>query len=241
MLDDATIDRARAYDLDACQAVLTAAFPSVYRMAVALSGDAAEGDRVARTVLTRCLKVLPRWRRGLSPENWFYHHTLLATRQAAKAPDAPAAADPLVTILGLEGGSGYAAFVRALRNLPTQQREAYLLNHGERLNPRWLGVAMDCSTAAAENHLAAATAALMAIAGNDGDRYEPQLSRAYLALTPAPELIPPAVRREVLRVVRPMRLRRLIRRVAVAVLIVSVIAAAWAYRDELRALWQRRA
>ena len=77
--------------------------------------------------------------------------------------------DPLVARASF-ADPAYTAFVRAVRGLPEQQAEAYLLYHGERLNERLLGVAMDCSAAAAANHLQAATDALTAMSGGDLSR-----------------------------------------------------------------------
>ena len=110
-------------------------------------------------MIRRSLRVLPKWRTGVVPENWFYHHTLLSARGfLARPPDphqdllvtaAPAPKDPrdaapptgeiALAWVGPDEAS-YVAFVRALRNLPAQQAEAFILHHGERLNERLLGV-----------------------------------------------------------------------------------------------------
>ena len=228
---DDVLDRARRLDPSAAEAVLADAYPSVRRIALALVGRPATAGRVVEEVLDRGLRVLPSWRAGATPENWFYHHTVLTAREAAAAAgeqpdprqdplvtaaDAPAAADP-----------AYVAFVRAVRGLPPQQAEAFLLNHGERLNERLLGVAMDCSARAAENHLRAAHDALSAVAGPDGERHTATLTRAYAALGPAPADVAGAVRPPVRRVVRARRFRRIVR--ALVTLFVLGLAAAGAY------------
>jgi hypothetical protein len=162
---------------------------------------------------------MPNWRAGSIPDNWFYHHTLLTARDLSTSlPDprqdllvthaAEASQDPL-----------YIGFVRALRNLPRQQSEAFILHHGERLNDRLLGVAMDCSTGAAHTHLAAARQALSAVSGAGVDVLTTTLERAYQALTPPPTAIRPVARRYVLRNLRPRRLRRLFRLMLLALLL----------------------
>ena len=78
------------------------------------------------------MRVLPTWRKGMIPENWFYHHTLLAARQVeAKPPDAEH--DLLVTA-GPTSVAAYIAIVRALRNLPRQH--AFLERERERVGRR---------------------------------------------------------------------------------------------------------
>ncbi len=134
-------------------------------MARALTGDAAEAERVVDFVLSRGAVLLPAWRRGTMTQNWFYHHTLLAARERAAAKPAPAPKEDLLVADAADAGPEYVAFVRAVRGLPGQQCEAFILHQGEKLNSRFLGVTMDCSSAAAENHLNAANAALAAIAG----------------------------------------------------------------------------
>jgi len=78
------------------------------------------------------------------------------------------------------------AFVSALRQLETQQREAFLLHHCERLNARYSALAMDCSTEAADNHLKAADQSLRLVAGADFDALAKKLADAYAHLAPDP-------------------------------------------------------
>src|SRR5215208_3098261 len=184
-VSEAMLARAQEGDSAAMEAVLTESYPCISRIARAVSGDERAADRVVDLVLERSLRVLPTWRQGVIPENWFYHHTLLTAREFAADHRADPRRDPLVTHAGPAANDpGYVAFVRALRGLPEQQAEAFLLNHGEMLNERLLGVAMDCSATAAEKHLAAATVAMAAIAGPNLGAYTAALHRAYSALTP---------------------------------------------------------
>ncbi len=212
-------------------------------MARALTGDAGQADRVVDFVLRRGARFLPTWR----PRNWFYHHTLLAARERALTPrqgsvQAPQtmqaqpgpAPDPLVPAAP-DAEPGYVAFVRAIRGLPRQQGEAFILHRGERLNARLLGVTMDCSSAAAENHLNAATATLEIIAGDSLACYQRTLSRAYAALTPPAERIGPAVAPYARSYTRPLRLRRWARRTLLLAASLVLTWNTWRWRHELRA------
>lgn len=226
------VRRAKQFDRRAMEQIVSDAYPSVHRMAHALTGRPGAAKQVLHDVIRRSLRVLPNWRVGAVPENWYYHHTLLAARDfAARPPDpredllvkkaAEAADDPM-----------YLGFVRALRNLPQQQAEAFILHHGERLNDRLLGVAMDCSTGAAHTHLEAARQALAAVSGGGIDVLTATLERAYQSLTPPPAEITPFARRSVRRTLRPRRLRRLFRLALLAGLIVGGF---FAWRE--RAKW----
>jgi hypothetical protein len=117
----------------------------------------------------------------------------------------------------------YVAFLRAFRNLPQQQREAFVLFRGEKLEPRQVGVAMDCSTAAAINHLAAADKALAAIAVDTFEARAGALLQVYVSLTPPDDLIVGDVGVIARRLGRRKLARVLDRSLAVAIL----IAVAW--------------
>ena len=236
-VSEALLARAQEGDAAAMEALLTESYPSISRIARAVSGDEGAADRVVNLVLERSLRVMPGWRQGVIPENWFYHHTLLTAREYAADHSADPRRDPLVTHAGPAASDpGYVAFVRALRGLPQQQAEAFLLNHGEMLNERLLGVAMDCSATAAEKHLAAATGAMAAIGGQQLEAYTAALHRAYASLTPEQD----SGVREVRAFVRHKRRGRLLRRLARLLLVLAVLGAAayagWRWRDRLRGL-----
>jgi DNA-directed RNA polymerase specialized sigma24 family protein len=161
--------------------ILTDCLPAVWRVAHALGGSNRAGRIIVQTVVGQSLTAMPTWRRDTPPLQWFYHHTVLAARAHQDRPPDPTT-DPLIEHVPAE--PAYLAFVRALRLLPRQQREAYLLHHGEHLDDRFLGIAMDCSTGAARTHLAAASAALAKICHGDIDALRDSLAVAYDALTP---------------------------------------------------------
>ena len=248
---DDLLQRAKDFDRGATEELLADVYPAVYRMAHALTGRPGAGRQVVHDVIRRSLRVLPKWRTGIVPENWFYHHTLLSAREFLARPpdpkqdllvtaapsrdpaggDAPPTGEIALAWVGPDEAS-YVAFIRALRNLPVQQAEAFILHHGERLNERLLGVAMDCSVAAAANHLGAATLALNAVTAGRTDTFAQTMSRAYRALTPPPAEIRPVARKYVARAARPRLLRRIFR----IILLLALLAGAY-YGWRERSRW----
>lgn len=232
---DDLLDRAQRMEPAAMHGLLAGAYPAVGRIACALVGREDLARRVAARVLARSLRVLPSWRRGAAPENWYYHHTLIAAREAAGAagPDVDPLADALVARSPDAVNAGYVAFVRALRRLPPQQAEAFLLHHGERLNQRYLALAMDCSTAAAEAHLRAAGESLDALVAGGVGAHVTALTQAYAALTPAAGSFDAALRGIVGGYLRPIRRRRLLRRLVLIMIVGLCAVALWHWRDAI--------
>ena len=185
---------ARAKDgrRQAVVAVVAEYYPCVHRVASALSGREETGRAIVGRIVRQSLKAMPRWAHTGDPQRWFIHHTVLASRQKSRN-ELDLAADPLIR--GVATSSAYyPAFIRAVRALPMQQREAFILHHGERLDVRGLAIAMDCSQEAAANHLREATAALTAYGGDFFPTFTAHLTQTYERLSPADELIVPAVR-----------------------------------------------
>ena len=86
-----------------------------------------------------------------------------------------------------------------VRALPVQQREAFLLYHGEQLDERGLGVAMDCSVQAATQHLREATSVLSSYAGVMYPAMTAQVTQSYESLAPPEEMITPAIHADLRR------------------------------------------
>ena len=250
-IGDDLLRRAKDYERGAMEELLADVYPAVYRMAHALTGRPGAARQVVHDVIRRSLRVLPKWRSGVVPENWFYHHTLLSAREfLARPPDPkedllvvaaklPVAASPPVNTAEGEvamaevspDDPSYVAFVRAVRNLPAQQAEAFILHHGERLNERLLGVAMDCSVAAAATHLGAANGVLNSVTAGRTEAFAATMARAYRALTPPPSNITPVARKYVARMLRPRAFKRVFR---VVVLLALVVGAYFAWRERGR-------
>lgn len=212
MIDPDLYERARKLDAGAVEQILGALYPVVYRLAHGLTGREDAGRKVVRAMMHRGVAQIPRWRREGDAERWFLHHTVLLTRRM-RAPEGDPEADALVRAAP-DSRPEYVAFVRALRRLAHQPREAVVLHDGEQLEARLLAVAMDCSMEAAANHLAAGRRELLAVVGNDLNLLLACLARAYHALTPQEEMALPMLKQAARRYVWPKRLWRLGRAVA---------------------------
>jgi len=219
-IDDDLLFAAQRGDRAAVEEMLAQMYPAVSRIAFALAGREDVGRGVLRFVATQAVRWMGQWRDAQAAERWFYHHTVLIGRRAAHHEVAPGSD----TLLGEAADAPYIAFLRAIRSLPQQQREAFILNHGEHLNTRDLAIAMDCSTHAAEMHLKAAEQSLSAMAGEGHVAMTARMSGAYAALAPAEDTLRPTVRSIVKSAIWPRRLRQ----VTIGVIVVAiVVAAAW--------------
>jgi RNA polymerase sigma factor (sigma-70 family) len=214
--------RARRLKPAAAADLLQTYYPSVCRMARGLCGQERLARRVVSSVMSRSLRAMRKWREESAPDRWFYHHTVLACRD--NAVRLSELTDDLLISANNAADAAYLAFVRALRSLPHQQREAILLHHGERLSARQLGIAMDCSVQAAAAHLRQASDTLQTVAGNDCAALMTRLSAAHAALTPPIDAVRQAVAGHMRRYFWPRRVLKSLRAVAV---VLAVIAAAW--------------
>jgi DNA-directed RNA polymerase specialized sigma24 family protein len=221
-VDSDLLHAARKGRRDAIIELLALHYPLVWRMAEALTGrrDVARG--VMKYIMPRSLKALPSWKNETDPTRWFYHHTLLTTRRTSPKHRPEPLQDSLID--GPTTTAGYLAFIKALRDLPMQQREAFILTNGERAETRAMAVAMDLSTTAAANHLREATERLQALAPDKFDAHVARLRGAYQKLSPDEELGVTGIRSNVQRLVRPWFIRRTLRTIFS---IVALGAAAW--------------
>lgn len=220
-LDLDTLKRAQKLHPTAVEDLVNDSFACVARIAYGVTGSDASGNAIVSKIVRRGLVAMGKWRDESEAQRWFLHHTILECRNHRRCADH----DGEVLIeTSSDRSPAYQTFVGALRALPQQQIEAFLLHHCESFNLRFLSIAMDCSVKAAEQHLAAATAALTTIAGDGFDRLLASIRQAYLALTPAGKVKVPQVKQIVRRHVWPRRLWRL----AKVVLSLALIAAvAW--------------
>jgi hypothetical protein len=153
-------------------------------------------------VLTRVLGqsgVLDRRETDEEADRWFLRFTVLCSRGQ---PDGR-----IDVLFSSAQDEMWKAIILAIRHLPMQQREAYLLCHGEGLDLRQLATAMDCSSSAAAKHLSAAEATLKPIAGDRLEGFALGLPGLMASLVPAPQVLEV----EVSRVIRRRRRRIWIR------------------------------
>src|SRR4051794_6984610 len=129
-VDEKVFERAIEYDRAAIEALLAGMYPQGHPMARALSGRGDVARGVERFVMLQAFSQLGLWRGADAAERWFIHHTLLTSRRAARHP-ADIAGD-LLAVNAESPDAQYLAFLRALRKLPFQQREALLLYYGEK-------------------------------------------------------------------------------------------------------------
>jgi DNA-directed RNA polymerase specialized sigma24 family protein len=163
-------------------------YSRVCRITHSLCVRPATAKKAVDRVMRSSSRYLPDWKSAQAADNWFLHHTILMIREISGTGSPRAAQDYLIQNAA-NAAPAYIAFVRALRQLPPQQREAFLLSRCEQLEPRKLAIAMDCSTAAAANHLAAATEALKTIAGGGFEAQATMLAGVYASLTPPEEMV----------------------------------------------------
>ena len=197
------LPHARNYRASAVRSLLESYYPTVYRIASALCGNQHTAGEVIYRVMSRAIPAIPKWRDDSAADRWFYHYTVLETRRyeaIASDLDPLIAADP--------PNPEYSAFILALRAMPAQHREAIILSHGEHLNPRYLGVAMDCSAEAAANHLRAATIYLQSITGGQITPMLEIFSKCYHRLDLSPQTARPMIQQRINRFLFPRRLKR---------------------------------
>jgi DNA-directed RNA polymerase specialized sigma24 family protein len=208
---------------DAVRQMLQDQAPGVYRLAYALSGRWDVGRGIARFVLNRSVRMMPKWGPETEPVNWYNRFTIQISRRSAKHQPKPGK-DVLIEQAIQPIQQEYVAFVAAVRKLDTQQREAFLLRYGERLQTRSMALAMDCSTEAADNHLRMADQSLRLVAGANFDALSQKLADAFAHLTPDSNDLVPSVNTVVFRKVR---LAKWIRRIITLILLAVLAGLLW--------------
>jgi DNA-directed RNA polymerase specialized sigma24 family protein len=227
-IDAELFERAKNLDREALEKLVESVYPGVCRIAYGLSGREDVGHGIVRFVINHAMHHLQRLRDAPEAQRWFYHFTVLVSRRGQKH-EPKAEQDTLVDHSG-EVSAAYVAFVRGLRALPFQQREAYLLHFGEQLLYRDVATAMDCSIAAVEVHLAGGQQILRSMTGDGYEKMKDRLMRAWQNLSPREEAIHPSVRHLIKRLMWPRRLRRILMIAAAVVILVALAYAAWHFR-----------
>lgn len=217
--------RARKGKRAAIIELLAVFYAPVHRIAHGVSGREDVGRGTTKWVMKTSVSQLDRWQDDQDPRRWFFHHTILTLRRASKhKPDLTS--DPLIKFAETNHAY-YPAYIRALRSLPNQQQEAFILHHGERLNPRQMATAMDCSTEAANQHLREASGALSNLSGDMFATFTAQLAHAYNKLTPTEELVLTNVRTRVGRYLWPRRIAKAVSTLTTIALLAGIIFFVW--------------
>jgi len=225
--------RARQHQRAESEQLLAQMYAPVYRMTRALIGASEPAAQAVTRIMRRALAHVEKWRDDTDAQRWFLHFTTLEVRRAIGCTTIEAVQDLLI-IHGPRENIAYVAFIRALRALPVQQLEAVVLHHAAHLNDRYVAIAMDCSTAAAEAHLKAAEMTLKTIAGDALPDRLAELSTAYRALGPDAEIMPREVRAVVARDLRGRRARKLLRAAIILGVIAILAGVAWWLRSYLQ-------
>src|SRR3954465_6316041 len=118
MIDSDVMLAARKLRPGAVTAILQDNAPSVYRIAYALSGRWDVGRGIARFVLNRSVRMMPKWKAELEPTSWFPKYTIQPPRRSAKHQ--PGMGKDVLIEQALSPDASYIAFVAALRQLETQ-------------------------------------------------------------------------------------------------------------------------
>jgi DNA-directed RNA polymerase specialized sigma24 family protein len=208
----------------AVAAVLESEYARVYRMAYGLSGRADVGRSIARFVMARAVRVMPKWDPASGPEHWFHRYTVLMSRRSRYRSDGK---QDLLLDHAESVDAPYRAFISALRGLPVQQQEAFILNQGERFSTRDSARAMDCSMEAAFNHLQAANDAMKAVCGGELEALSKRMGEAYQRLSPDEAMVVPSVKRLVVRHVWPRKVWRFVVFLVQLAVMGGVIWGAW--------------
>jgi DNA-directed RNA polymerase specialized sigma24 family protein len=221
-LQDDVVAAASRGEYRAMATIATTYYPLLCRVAVALNGEQSKSLGVVQQLLTRLPSAAAAWLDTSDPVRWFTHHLVLDLRQLPASPDV----DPLVRYSANKSPS-FVAFIRALRHLPRQQVEAFVLNHGEGLSDRDLAVAMDCSVTAATNHLAAADQSMRLVAADAYSECLGEFKTAYDRLSPDSDQVRQYVTSQFARRAVRKTSWRWLKRTAIALIILAIAYALW--------------
>ncbi len=152
-IDEDQLAKIRKLNRSAVESMVVELYPQLYRIAAGLTGQEDVATGTLRFLLRQSIDVMPKWKDEDTPQRYYLHHLILLVRRARKHP--PELRQDLLIDRSVDSAE-YRAFLTGLRKLHFQQQEAFILAQGEKLNARYIAVAMDCSIQAATNHLKAA-------------------------------------------------------------------------------------
>jgi DNA-directed RNA polymerase specialized sigma24 family protein len=221
-LSEDLVDDARRGKPAALSAVIATCYPPLCRIAIALAADAKKGLEIVEDLVRGSLAASEDWTDAGAPWRWFLHHGILNLRRRGTSTGP----DPLVQY-SADKQVPFVAFVTALRKLPQQQVEAFILRHGESMKDRELAVAMDCSVTAATNHLSAAEGSLKLVAANEFDARLADFRTAYENLSPDPESVKRYVAERVATKTVRRRTGRIVKLVVWLVILIAIAYGLW--------------
>ncbi len=162
-ITDEDIAAARNGNTGAIERVYAQALEPCCRIATSIAGRHDVARSVLKTLVRRSTGQLEKWDYADEASAWFMHHTVILLREYRKpiSPDH----DPLLHEIGGPDVVQYRAMINAIRALPEQQQEAFILHHAQRWNTRLCAVAMDCSNTAVEAHLSEANRQIQPLLG----------------------------------------------------------------------------
>jgi DNA-directed RNA polymerase specialized sigma24 family protein len=164
-ITDEQLLSAQAGDAGAIQLLFAQAMPSCARLATSLTGSRVQAKRVSRDLVKRAAGMVERWRDAEDASRWFMHHLILRVRHHRRP--VPIEHDMLIEDIGGPDIVPYRAMITALRKLPEQQQEAFILTHAQKWNTRYCAIAMDCSNTAVETHLNEANRTIQPLLGKN--------------------------------------------------------------------------
>jgi DNA-directed RNA polymerase specialized sigma24 family protein len=225
-IDERALALARKGKRDIVVRLVAEFCPQVFRTAAVLTGRRDSAEKVTAFLASRAVWAARSWADSDAPQRWFRHHAVLASRRTQQAGSP--AEDLLSTAIGGDNPSTEVlAFVAAIRKLPGQQQEALLLHHVEFLNERWLGVAMDCSAAAAGNHLREAERVIRPLSEGQLAPRMKKLRDAVASLAPTGDVSALVAKKAWRRTVWPARLKRAWQILKWAAILFVVFAIGW--------------
>lgn len=164
----------------AIERVYAQALEPCARVATSVSGRPDVAHNVLRELVRRSTKQFEKWSYADEASRWFMHHTIILLREHRK-PLTPRD-DMLLKDIGGPDVVQYVAMVNAIRKLPDQQQEAFLLTHAQRWNTRLCAIAMDCSNTAVESHLVEANRQIQPLLGEHASALLGFLNKVHLSI-----------------------------------------------------------
>ncbi|GGE17376.1 DNA-directed RNA polymerase sigma-70 factor [Polymorphobacter glacialis] len=165
--------------MNAFDCELTALLPRLRRFAGALARSSADADDLVQGAVERALRARDQWQPGTRFDAWLFRivrnqwiDTVRARgRQDGKlSPEEDGLAVGVYPLAELEARSELAALVRALNQLPDEQREVLALVTIEGLGYAEAAAVLDLPIGTVSSRMLRGRQALVALLGSDHDR-----------------------------------------------------------------------